>query len=43
VAERIVRTIRTECLDHLIVTSERHLRRVLAEFVTTIATDRIAA
>jgi transposase InsO family protein len=31
-AERIVRTIRTECLDHLLVVDERHLQAVLAEF-----------
>jgi hypothetical protein len=44
VAERIVRTIRTECLDHLIVIDERHLRALLAEFaITTIATGRTAA
>jgi Integrase core domain len=30
--ERIVRTIRSECLDHQIVFDERHLRAVLAEF-----------
>ncbi len=32
IGERIVRTIRAECLDHLIVINERHLRAVLAEF-----------
>lgn len=32
-AERWVRTIRVECLDHLLVTSRRHLDRVLAEYV----------
>jgi transposase InsO family protein len=32
VAERLVRTIRTECLDHLIVIDQQHLRAVLAEF-----------
>ena len=40
VAERIVRTIRTECLDHLIVIDERHLRAVLAEFVDYYNRDR---
>jgi transposase InsO family protein len=32
-AERVVRTFRTECLDHLIPLDERHLRRLLAEYV----------
>ncbi|TMD04206.1 MAG: DDE-type integrase/transposase/recombinase [Chloroflexi bacterium] len=40
VAERIVRTIRTECLDHLIVIDERHLQAVLAEFADYYNRDR---
>jgi len=32
IGERIVRTIRTECLDHIIVINERHLQAVLVEF-----------
>ena len=32
-AERLVRTIRHECLDHLLVVSRQHLERVLAEYV----------
>jgi transposase InsO family protein len=32
-AERFVRTVRHECLDHLLVVSRRHLQSVLAEYV----------
>ena len=32
-AERVFGTIRRECLDHLIVLNEAHLRRVLREYV----------
>ncbi len=32
-AERWVRAVRGECLDHLLIASEAHLRRVLAEYV----------
>jgi putative transposase len=32
-AERFVRTVRHECLDHLLVVSRRHLRSVLDEYV----------
>jgi transposase InsO family protein len=40
VAERMVRTFRRECLDHLLVVNERHLRSVLGEFVRYYNRDR---
>jgi transposase InsO family protein len=40
IAERWVRIARQECLDHLIPINERHLRRVLAEFVNYYNHDR---
>ena len=33
VAERWVKSLRTECLDHMLILNERHLRMVLAEYV----------
>lgn len=30
--ERLVGTLRRECLDHLLICNEEHLRRVLAQF-----------
>jgi putative transposase len=32
-AERWVRTVREECLDHILILNETHLRRVLGEFI----------
>ena len=40
IGERIVRSIRTECLDHLIVINESHLQRMLAEFADYYNRDR---
>ena len=33
IAERFVRTVRTECLDWLLIMNRRHLERVLRVFV----------
>ncbi|MCZ7543266.1 MAG: transposase [Anaerolineae bacterium] len=33
IAERWIRSAREECFNHLIILSERHLRRVLREYV----------
>jgi transposase InsO family protein len=40
VAERVVRTLRQECLDHVIVLSERHLVALLTEFLRYYNRDR---
>src|SRR5215510_16180241 len=40
IAERVVRTLRNECLDHVVVVNEAHLRRVLDEFATYYNAER---
>ena len=40
IAERLIGTLRRECLDHLIVWNERHLRRVLQEYARFYNEDR---
>ena len=32
-AERVIGSIRRECLDHVVVIGERHLLRILAKYV----------
>ena len=40
VAERVIGTLRRECLDPLIILNERHLRVALREFVRYYNADR---
>jgi transposase InsO family protein len=40
IAERVIGTLRRECLDHMIVLNEQHLTSVLAEFVRDYNRDR---
>ena len=39
-AERWVRSARAECLDHILIVGEAHLRRVLSEYVTDFNRSR---
>jgi hypothetical protein len=40
VAERVIGTLRRECLDHIIVLNEEHLRSLLTEFLRYYNQDR---
>jgi len=40
IAERVIRTLRQECLDHVLILNERHLQAVLAEYVAFYNTER---
>jgi transposase InsO family protein len=40
IAERLVGTLRRECLDHIIVVNERHLRAILCDFTRYYNADR---
>ena len=39
-AERFVKTVRRECLDHLLIFGERHAQRVLAEYLRHYNAER---
>src|ERR1035438_6851169 len=39
-AERFVKTVRTECLDHFVIFGERHLRHLINEFMGHYLTER---
>ena len=39
-AERFVRTIRQECLDHILIYGRRHLERVLRTYVSHYSEER---
>jgi len=39
-AERFVKTLRTECLDHFVIFGERHLRYLVRQFVDHYLTER---
>jgi transposase InsO family protein len=40
IGERVVRTLRRECLDHILPLTEQHVQAVLTEFVTYYNRDR---
>ena len=40
-AERVIGSVRRECLDHVMVLGEEHLRRILRSYVTYYHEDRV--
>jgi transposase InsO family protein len=40
ICERFLGSVRRECLDHILILGEEHLRRVLAEYVGYFAESR---
>jgi transposase InsO family protein len=40
IAERVIRTLRAECLDYMLVLNERHLEHVLQEYLAHYNTER---
>jgi transposase InsO family protein len=40
IVERFIGTLRRECLDHLIILDEQHLRSVLTEFISYYNLER---
>jgi putative transposase len=40
IAERVIRTLRQECLDHVLILNERHLQAVLQEYAEFYNTER---
>jgi hypothetical protein len=41
-AERLIGSIRRECLDHVIIFNERHLCRVLASYIIIVTPEHIS-
>jgi transposase InsO family protein len=39
-AERVIGSLRRECLDHMIILGERHLKRILSDYVDYYNTER---
>ena len=39
-AERVIGSLRRECLDHMIILGERHLKHILSDYVDYYNTER---